>query len=274
MRLIILLVVAILAVVVALFLAKIYRLKPLQGIGSAGLGLVVGIIVEYLIRLLGIGPDLPIFGVASAFVAQLLFTKRLATNRKSISYPTSAIPQENHTSHADLRSPVDIEPVSTVLKEHAGYSGNRRIFLSYRRTDSAESIGRIYDRLVKDFGGDAVFKDVDSIPLGVDFRSHIATQLENCEYFLAVIGKDWLDVADNQGNRRIDNPRDHVRLETQIALKKGIPVIPVLVRGANVPSEERLPDELKDLSFRNGLAVRTDPDFHRDMDRLVAQIKF
>ena len=113
-----------------------------------------------------------------------------------------------------------------------------------------------------------VFRDVQ-----VDFRDHIATQLESCEFFLAVIGRDWLELKGEHAIRRIDHPADHVRLETQVALGKGVPVIPVLVRGARMPTESELPDTLKDSSYRNAISVRPDPDFHRDMDRLVSQIK-
>ena len=42
-----------------------------------------------------------------------------------------------------------------------------KIFLSYRRQDSAGVAGRIYDRLRAHFGDDAVFMDIDSIPFGV-----------------------------------------------------------------------------------------------------------
>lgn len=48
-----------------------------------------------------------------------------------------------------------------------------KILISYRREDSAHVTGRIYDRLVQQFGRTAVFKDVDSIPLGIDFRTYL-----------------------------------------------------------------------------------------------------
>ena len=67
-----------------------------------------------------------------------------------------------------------------------------KILISYRREDSADVTGRIYDRLVQQFGQEAVFKDVDSIPFGVDFRIHLDAQVAKCEVFLAVIGQDWM----------------------------------------------------------------------------------
>jgi formylglycine-generating enzyme required for sulfatase activity len=144
-----------------------------------------------------------------------------------------------------------------------------KILISYRREDSADVTGRIYDRLVQKFGQGAVFKDVDSIPLGVDFRTYLDEQVAKCEVFLAVIGRDWMKNLGSTGKTRLDDPRDFVRIEIESALKRQIPVIPVLVSGALIPSSEQFPASLQDLSYRNGISVRRDPDFHRDMDRLI-----
>lgn len=147
------------------------------------------------------------------------------------------------------------------------------IFISYRRQDSADVTGRIYDRLVQRFGKDQIFKDVDSIPLGVDFREHLGSVVGRCNLLLAVMGEQWLGASDVGGVRRLDDAKDYVRIEIEAALSRKIPVIPVLVRGATVPSEGDLPASLASLSYRNGIAVRPDPDFHRDMDRLIAGLE-
>lgn len=144
------------------------------------------------------------------------------------------------------------------------------IFLCYRRSDSADAAGRIYDRLVAQYGKEAVFKDVDSIPLGVDFRSAIATTIERCSVLLAVIGPDWGDKT--KAGDRLEDPRDHVRIEIEAALHREIPVIPILVRGAAMPAEGDLPEKLCDLAYRNGISVRADPDFHQDVSRLIAGV--
>jgi formylglycine-generating enzyme required for sulfatase activity len=148
-----------------------------------------------------------------------------------------------------------------------------KILISYRREDSADVAGRIYDRLIQQFGQEAVFKDVDSIPLGVDFRIYLDEQVAKCDVFLAVIGRDWMRAGGRKGKSRLDDPRDFVRLEIESALKRQILVIPVLVGGASIPVAERLPASVQDLSYRNGIAVRPDPDFHRDMDRLIEYLK-
>ncbi len=148
-----------------------------------------------------------------------------------------------------------------------------RIFISYRRSDSADITGRIYDRLVDEFGRGPIFKDVDSIPLGVDFKEHLDRKVRECRVLLAVIGDHWLDASDDSGKRRLEDPADFVRIEIESALESGIPVIPLLVRGIQMPVEKDLPRNLRKLVYQNGLQIRPDPDFHHDMDRLIAALK-
>ncbi|HNE06206.1 MAG TPA: toll/interleukin-1 receptor domain-containing protein, partial [Anaerolineales bacterium] len=145
-----------------------------------------------------------------------------------------------------------------------------RIFLSYRRADSADVVGRIYDRLIQVYKKEFVFKDVDSIPLGLDFREYLHRMVSISTVFIAVIGKNWESVQDEQGNRRLNNPADYVRIEIASALSRNIPVIPVLVQNSSMPLVDDLPDDLKNLCYRNGISVRPDPDFHNDMDRLIS----
>lgn len=147
------------------------------------------------------------------------------------------------------------------------------IFISYRRSDSNDVTGRIYDRLSNHFGRDIVFKDVDSIPSGVDFRTYLNQGAGNCRVLIAVIGSTWLTVSDAHGKRRLDDPDDWVRAEIEIALRRGIPVIPLLVGGASPPGVEELPEALKQLSYQNAAQSRPDPDFHKDLDRLIQRLE-
>jgi len=132
----------------------------------------------------------------------------------------------------------------------------RAIFLSYRRDDAEGEAGRLFDVLVSHFGEDSVFMDVAAIDAGRDFRKVIDDSVSTCGVLLAIIGKNWLDAKDDTGQRRLDSPNDFVRLETASALKRGIPVIPVLVHDAKMPKPEQLPDDLKELAFRNGVELR------------------
>ena len=146
------------------------------------------------------------------------------------------------------------------------------IFVSYRRSDSADIAGRIYDRLIGKFGKNPVFKDVDSIPLGLDFKEYLDKKVGECNVLLAVIGDRWIDAKDATGKKRLADSGDFVRIEIESALERGIPVIPLLVRGAQMPSEKHLPPSLKKLVYRNGIQIRSDPDFHNDMNRLISAL--
>src|SRR5246500_3292713 len=129
------------------------------------------------------------------------------------------------------------------------------IFLSYRREDSEGQAGRLYDDLVAVFGPDSVFMDVAAIQPGRDFRKSIDQSLNSCAVFLSLIGKSWLTAKDTSGQRRLDDPADFVRIETGAALKRDIPVIPVLVQGASTPKPDQLPDDLKELAYRNAVEL-------------------
>ena len=131
----------------------------------------------------------------------------------------------------------------------------RAIFVSYRRDDAEGEAGRLFDDLVTQFGEDSVFMDVAAIEVGRDFRKAIDDSVATCGLLLAVIGREWIDAKNEAGQRRLDDPFDFVRLETASALKRDIPVVPVLVHGAKMPRADQLPDDLKELAFRNGVEV-------------------
>ncbi len=147
-----------------------------------------------------------------------------------------------------------------------------KVFISYRRDDSAGHAGRVHDRLEREFGHDLLFMDVDSIPLGVNFFKVLSERVGQCDVLLAVIGPNWLTVRDDEGVRRLDNPKDFVRIEIATALQRDIPVIPILLDGARIPKADQLPEDLKELTMRNGLDVRH-ASFHSDMDKLIKGLK-
>lgn len=129
------------------------------------------------------------------------------------------------------------------------------IFVSYRREDSQGEARALSLELGQILGKESVFMDVDSIALGRDFRQVLHERLASCDILLALIGPEWLDAGDATGTRRLDSATDFVRQEIAAALKRNIPVTPVLVRGARMPPQEKLPDDLKDLAFRNGFEL-------------------
>ena len=95
-----------------------------------------------------------------------------------------------------------------------------RIFVSYRRTDSAAAAGRLADALEQQFGKSSIFMDVDAIPPGVDFTSFLRKAVESAQVMLVVIGPNWLEASSGDGLPRLHNPHDFVRLEIEAGLSR------------------------------------------------------
>ncbi|MBV1877028.1 MAG: SUMF1/EgtB/PvdO family nonheme iron enzyme [Pseudomonadales bacterium] len=148
-----------------------------------------------------------------------------------------------------------------------------KIFLSYRRDDSAYVTESIYSALKAYFTPEDIFFDIDSGGLGLDFRKDITDAVAQCDVLLAVIGNAWLHAVDGNGKRRLDNPADYVRLEIEAALSRDIPVVPVLVDEESIPLADALPDTLKALAFRRATPVRAGKDFEQDLQRLMKGIE-
>lgn len=149
----------------------------------------------------------------------------------------------------------------------------KSIFISYRRDDSADVTGRIYDRLKSHFGTDAVFKDVDSIPLGKDFDETINDAVPKASVVVVVIGKDWVGAKSSTVDTRIHEEADFVRTEVACALQQDKPVIPVFVSKGKMPMDSELPEDVRALTSRNGLDIRPDPDFDHCIRRLIRGIE-
>src|SRR5262249_53174757 len=147
------------------------------------------------------------------------------------------------------------------------------IFLSYRRSDTRFTCDRLYASLGEVFGVQQVFRDLDAIPGGADFRSVIEQGLRHCRVVLVLIGPTWLTCRSAQaGRRRLDDPSDVVRLEIERALSQDLPVIPLLVQQATMPQQSDLPPSLRPLAFRNARLVRPDPDYARDLYTLTQDL--
>jgi hypothetical protein len=148
------------------------------------------------------------------------------------------------------------------------------IFISYRRADSQAIADRMYEHLSRVFGDRNIFKDVDDIPLGADFRKTLQERVLACDVLLVVIGREWAAARYDDGRRRIDDPNDFVRIEVEAGLQRDdVLVIPVMVNNAPMPAPDSLPDSLRDLAYRNAIQVRNDPDFRNDIARLSARLQ-
>jgi len=148
----------------------------------------------------------------------------------------------------------------------------KNIFICYRRDDAEGYAGRLFDRLNYRFPR-RVFMDVTGIRPGADFSRVIQDTVGSCHVLIAIIGRHWVTIKDDATNqRRLDLANDYVRHEIATALSRNITVIPVLVRGAEMPSSALLPPDLAPLSLRNALEV-TDGDFDHDALRLIEAVE-
>jgi hypothetical protein len=150
-------------------------------------------------------------------------------------------------------------------------SGEPKVFISYRREETAGHAGRLYDVMSSRFGDANVFMDVDIAP-GVDFVSRITQAVGACHVLLVIIGPRWTTVTNGARSPRIAEPGDFVRLEVEEGLRRSdVAVIPVLVGGARMPEPSELPAPLQALSRRNALEL-SDSRWRYDVDRLLGAL--
>jgi len=145
-----------------------------------------------------------------------------------------------------------------------------KIFINYRRDDSASHALNIAQSLENKFGKSNIFIDIDRLRAGQEFETVLENKLRQCKVMLAIIGPNWVDARDG-GSRRIDNPEDWVRLEIERALARKIPVIPVLVAGATLPSKSDLPPSLQPLLKHQGATLTTN-GFRYEMAGLTRDV--
>jgi hypothetical protein len=146
-----------------------------------------------------------------------------------------------------------------------------RITISYRRDDSLDITGRIFDRLAAHFGRESVFRDIDNIPPGADFRRHIDQVLDESDIILAIVGPRW--IGPGRGQNRLASAADPVRLEIETALRKDKPLVPVLVSRALMPRPDQLPESINDFAYRNAVPVDSSQNFENDVSRLIRSME-
>jgi TIR domain len=159
------------------------------------------------------------------------------------------------------------------IRETPVHNPDKLIFINYRRDDTRDVCGRVYDYLLPVFGKTSVFRDIEDIPAGVDFRTVIEARVATCDVMLVMIGPTWLSEINKA---RLGDEDDYVRYEIKAALDRGedqVAVIPVVVNGALMPKEDDLPFGLRSLATRNAVFIDPDPDFRADMKKLVAAIQ-
>lgn len=147
------------------------------------------------------------------------------------------------------------------------------IFISYRRKESADFVGRLFDRLSGYFGPDSIAMDVDTLLSGMDYREEISKIISKCQVFLAVIGPQWTSLTDEAGQRRLDNPDDQLRIEVATALQRGTTVIPILIHGARLPSPEELPADIRALAKAEPIEIQSGLPFNTDVQKFIDRLE-
>jgi hypothetical protein len=143
-----------------------------------------------------------------------------------------------------------------------------KITLSYRRDDSMDITGRIFDRLTSRYGRETVFRDIDNIPPGLDFREHIRANIDDSDVLMVIVGPRWMG-GERNGQPRIQSETDYVRVEVESALRRHIPVIPLLVGGADMPEPSELPETIREFAYRNAVPIDSGRDFDHHMNGLI-----
>jgi hypothetical protein len=176
------------------------------------------------------------------------------------------------STNAQVQACGDMEGACAVISgpAHAAAAWPKIVML-YRRADSAAIAGRIYDRLVGRYGADAVFLDIYKIPLATDWRERVREITIHGGALVALIGPRWLGKRPD-GSTRIHDPDDPVRNELETALAANVPVFPILLEGASMPSTSDLPASLKQFPNINAATVDVGRDFDQHMARLIEAI--
>ncbi|MGH3506723.1 MAG: toll/interleukin-1 receptor domain-containing protein, partial [Nocardioidaceae bacterium] len=146
-----------------------------------------------------------------------------------------------------------------------------KVFVNYRRRDTKHVAGRLRDVIAARYGSQSVFMDVDSIGAATDFVVEIDNALRKTKVMVILIGEDWLDARGKDGKRRLDDPTDHVRLEIERALQRDIPLLPVVVDSASMPTSQMVPPSLIPMTRYHASRLRHDT-FHPDARRVLETI--
>ncbi len=147
-----------------------------------------------------------------------------------------------------------------------------QISFEYKRKNSQDVVGRMYDKLVGRYCADNEIRDIDSLTLVRPFRGALDDAVATSAIILVIIGKQWVTLCNDDGTQRLADPNDFVRRKVIRAIESHKSVVPVLVAGAEMPAQKDIPEPLHPLLDQHGSFVRSDPDFHHDMERPIRQI--
>jgi hypothetical protein len=144
------------------------------------------------------------------------------------------------------------------------------IFISYRRDDTQGFAGRLEDDLSERFGDELIFRDCEIEP-GEDFTERLRATLDSADVVLVVVGPRWESARDSRGQRRLEQVDDWVRIELETVLARRVPVVPVLVGGAQMPAAARLPASLQEFTRRQAFPL-SDFRWHDEVSELARRL--
>jgi hypothetical protein len=209
--------------------------------------------------------------IARGAQAELIYQPILRDRRKCASGSWHDPSDRPARGAAYLDTRTNSPDIRALAKGHVSGARLGFVFINYRRAQAAGEARALSKDLGELIGHERVFMDVDDIALGRDFRQVLAEHLDGCDVMLTLIGRDWSDSRDDRGQRRLDNASDFVRIEIATALKRNIAVTPVLLQGARMPDAAALPEDLRDLAFRNGFEI-SHTRWESDVKELVRRL--
>lgn len=149
---------------------------------------------------------------------------------------------------------------------------SKQIFISYRRSDSSSEAGRLQSTISQSLTALQPFQDVSSIKAGDQWPQKLKDALRDAEIVVVLIGPDWIRASDEYGIRRIDMANDWVRQEIAFAIQTNKKLLPVLVRGAKMPPEDKLPESISALCQKQAVEIR-DAYWDHDIKLVLEQLK-
>lgn len=147
------------------------------------------------------------------------------------------------------------------------------IFINYRRALNLKDAQLLQKALQRHFGQRSVFLDVSGLDGGDHWLHTLEKQVDASTAMVALIGRGWSDVTDEKGNRRLDNPNDFVRFELARAFSRSMPVLPVLIDGAEIPDISQLPTNLLPLTFPQAMLLRSQ-SLDDDADKIARRLRY
>jgi hypothetical protein len=175
------------------------------------------------------------------------------------------------------RHTMGLAPDATVMPRPVPKPRGSKVFISYRRDDTRHIAGRVYDWLVLvgKLPEKEIFFDVDTIPMGVDFKKNISDAASVSAVVLVLVGEKWLNPTWRRSRRLFGSKpkEDFVQVEIESALDLGVPIVPLLVDDVSMPDVESLPSSIAEFVSLNAAPIRSGRDFHLDMARVLEQIE-